>query len=254
MQTKVLSSKKELIKEVLSGKEPGRIASLYSDIDLYSEKTTKESDRFFQFDFNGPMQSLSSEIGLESALERFIQEPRQIASFFKKRLLEIIETYRDLKHQGCKFDGVWMWEDIAYDKGLYFSIEKYRNQLIGVHKDICDFFISEGVPIFFHCDGNVQNLIPLLVAIGVKAIHPMQEKVNPDLMKLKEIFKGVLTLIGGVGIDRLSQEKHKLLEYIENLKEGGNYIFSFDGPIPEDSDSKQVANLLDEIKDMEQGA
>jgi len=251
MQAKVLSQKKQLVHDILSSKKQDRIATLYTDIELYSKESTKESDKFYLFDFNGPFQNLSSNLGLEDALCQFVKEPRKTSSVFKQYLLDIIEQYRSLKHKGFEFDGIWIWEDIAYDNGLYFSIEKYRQQLIGVHKDICDFFTSEELPIFFHCDGNIEKLIPLLVAIEVGAIHPLQEKVNPNLLKIKEIFKEVLTCVGGVGLDRLNCDADELLECIQSLQKDGDYIFSFDGPIPDGFDKKRFSQLIDNITNME---
>lgn len=247
MQAKVLASPKERIRNILKSKLVDRTGIFDLDIELFSEGGLKESEKFFLFCFDGPFQSMSSEMGLEEALTKFIQEPRHSLSSFKENQKQIIKEYKGLKDDGYKFDGVWMGEDIAYNNGLYFSIEKYRNQLLGIHSDLSDFFTSESLPLFFHCDGGVEDLIPLLVGAKIKAVHPVQEKPNPNLLKIKRDFSRHLTFVGGVCLHRLEQERKELLEYIQKLNEGGNYIFSFDGPIPDSFDKKEYDDLLNSL-------
>lgn len=187
MQTEVLSVHKEKIKDILASRPNQALGILDLDVEFYKEEK-KESEKFYLFDFNGPFQNLSSRYGLEEALTKFIQEPRRIRFGYRDYIMPLVSKYAELKKGGYKFDGVWMWEDIAYNDGLYFSLEKYHSQLFYIHKDICDFFKSERLPLFFHCDGRVEKLIPFLIDAGVKAVHPMQESCNGDILKLKKQF------------------------------------------------------------------
>lgn len=248
MQAEVLITHKERIRNILESKPAEGTAILDRDIEFYTANSPIQSDKFFLFPFNGPFQTMSSKLGLEEALVKFIREPRHTLSDFKDYQKCAIADYKRLKKQGYAFNGAWMWEDIAYDKGVYFPAEKYRAQLLGIHKDMAGFFASENLPLFFHCDGNVEALIPFLADIKVKALHPMQEKSNPDILEIKKVFKGIMTFIGGVGLHRINQERGALLEYIQRLKEGGNYIFSFDGPLPDGFDKEKYDNLIRDLK------
>lgn len=248
---------KERIKAILKSEPADRIGVLDLDIEFYhqedpnlisslpkGERVRVRGDKFFLFTFDGPFQRMSSGYGLEQALTKFIQEPRHSLSSFKESQRQIIEEFKRLKDKGFEFDGAWMWEDIAYHQGVYFSIEKYHSQLFGIHQDLSDFFGSEGLGLFFHCDGKVEDLIPLLVGVKIKAIHPVQEKSNPNLLRLKREFSRYLTFVGGVGLHRLEQERKRFFEYIQKLNKGGNYIFSFDGPIPDSFDMKEYDKLI----------
>lgn len=244
MPAKVLIPRKELIRNILNAAPADRIGIFDLDLLFFTENSSRISDKFFLFSFDGPFQRMSSGYGFEEALIRFQQEPRHTLESFKESRKRIIAEYRSLRDKGYKFDGVWMGEDIAYNKGLYFSIKKYRNQLLGMHRDIADFFSSENLPLFFHCDGNVEALLPALVEARVKAVHPVQELCNPNLLKLKKDFHSELTFIGGVGLHRLGQEKERLFKHIKTLEEGGGYIFSFDGPIPDNFNREEYDKLL----------
>jgi hypothetical protein len=241
-------TEKERIGNILKSEPTDRIGILDLDIEIYSKKSQKESEKFFLYSFDGLFQSLSSELGLEEALVRFVQEPRHVLSYFLKRHKEIIADYKRLKDAGYRFDGVWMGEDIAYDEGLYFSLERYQRQLSDFHKDICSYFKAEDLAVFLHCDGRIEDLIPRLTVMGVAAIHPVQERCNPNLLEIKKDLKENITFIGGVGLVRFQEGIERLKERVSRLKDGGNYIFSFDGPLPDDIDKKRYNSLLEDIK------
>ncbi|MFC1808055.1 hypothetical protein ACFL0T_06810 [Candidatus Omnitrophota bacterium] len=239
MQTEVLISHKEHIRKILSRQHVKRPATLERDIDFSSRSKELKSDKFFLFDFNGPFQTMSSKLGLEKALIQFAQEPRHVLSYFKDILESIFKQYNRCKDEGYQFDGVWIWEDIAYDKGLLFSVARYRSQLIALHRELCDFFNSEGLLPFMHCDGNVESLIPLWVSIGVKGIHPIQEQCNPNILQIKDIFKQAMTFVGGVGVDRVNKGRKELLDRLRELNAGGSYIFSLDGPLIDEANKRE---------------
>ena len=250
MQAKILASSKKRIKDIIEAKPTDRIGIFDKDIELYSQNHSKSSKEFFIYDFDGPFQSLSKEMGLENALVFFEKEPRRCFSYFRDRLLSIMGDYESLKESGIIFDGAWITEDMAYDNGLYFSLNKYRNELLGFHKDICMFFLNQNLPLFFHCDGKIEDLIPFLDGIGIKAIHPAQEKCNPNLLSIKKTFSGSITFIGGVAIERLTESKESLLEHANALASDGNYIFSFDSPIPENYYMKEYDDLIQDIENI----
>jgi hypothetical protein len=242
MQTQVLNIHKEIIIDTLRSNPVGKPGIFDLDVEFY-KKELRESERFYLFCFNGPFQDLSPRFGLQEALVKFVHKARHTTLGYKDYVNKIIARYEELTKNGYKFDGVWMWEDMAYNDGLFFSLEKYRSQLFDIHKEICEFFKSQNLPLFFHCDGRVEKLIPFLIDAGVKAVHPVQESCNGDIIKLKKQFQGLITFVGGVGIDRIRHDKKELFDYIRRLNEGGNYIFSFDAPI-----EKEYENILKDIE------
>jgi len=248
MQAEVLKSSKKRIHDILDSKRVDRIGILDIDFEFYSEAPQRDNEKFFITSFNGPFQNMSSAIGLEDALVKFAHEPRHSLSDLVRQQERIFCEYSLLKAKGLRFDGVWIWEDIAYDKGLYFSPERYLSQLKPVHKDICSFFAEEGLKTFFHCDGNIEVLIPHLADIGVNAIHPVQEGCNTNLLTIKKDFAGILSFVGGVGLQRIDDRIETLQGYIGLLKEYGNYIFSFDGPLPEALDTEEYRKILSSIE------
>ena len=238
---------RERIQGILASQEVDRIALLDRDIILLPENAPASEDKFLLLKADGPFQRLSVRYGLEGALTQFIREPRNTLEFFKQSCENIFAEYKKKLHEGLRVDGIWIGEDIAYQQGLLFSMKSYRAQLLGVHRAIMDYFIDHGASVFFHCDGNIEQLLPLMVEMRVSAMHPFEESANPNLLEIKNDLQGAMTFIGGVGFTRL-RDIRLITERVRALSEKGNYIFSFDGPIENNLSRNEYDSILNEIE------
>lgn len=263
---------KERIKKILNHKLPDRIGIFdffdeitlinwekqahlvdidpveYFDFDLDFKVDNPDKNKFVLIRLDGPFQQLVSRKGLQQSLIDFAREPRHTKDFFKSSLNNAFSKYKKLKEEGHTFDAIWIYEDIAYDNGLYFSIDKYKSQLLDFHKEISSYFQNEAVFVIFHCDGMIEQLMPFLIKAGFSGIHPLQESNNPNIIRIKKDFKEAITFIGGIGLGRLKGLHQDILDRVEAFKQDGNYIFCFDGPIPQDTEFNIYEKLLAEIE------
>lgn len=249
---------------VINWKQQGLLPDVdpaeYFDFDLNFKINSAQKDKFTFFPINGPFQRMASDRGLSQSLIDFTREPRHTRDFFKSGVNSIISEYKKSKQEGNNFDGVWLWEDIAYDNGLYFSFERYKDTLFDFHKQISAYFQDEGLFTIFHCDGGVEGLIPFLIKSNFFGIHPLQELSNPNIIRMKKDLKEAITFIGGIGLGHLKlvvpdtntanymPVSNTIIERIEELKRDGDYIFCFDGPIPQDTEFKSYENILAKIE------
>src|SRR3989338_2540816 len=104
------------------------------DFDLDFRKDKQNKNKFTILSLEGPFQQMIAKKGLQQALMDFSRETRRTKDFFKDTLSNIFSEYRKHKEKGLVFDGIWLYEDIAYDNGLYFSFEKYEDTLFDFHK------------------------------------------------------------------------------------------------------------------------
>jgi uroporphyrinogen decarboxylase len=152
-----------------------------------------------------------------------------------------------------EYDGVWIWGDIAYNKGMLFSPRAYRELLMPAHKRIFDFCHARGKPVVHHCDGKLVQVLPLLIEAGIDAIHPIEVKAGNDVLQIKRQYGERLTLIGGIDarlmVDRQAIEQ-EMREKMPVLKAGGRYIWYSDHSVPPDvsfSGYRHIMSLLDEL-------
>jgi len=86
-----------------------------------------------------------------------------------------------------------------------------------------------GIPIMFHSDGKIDDAIPMLVEMGVNAIHPMDPS-GVDYRDYKKRYGDRLTLFGNIDITWPLVEgtpadvEQDVRAHMEVLKPGGRWV------------------------------
>jgi len=88
------------------------------------------------------------------------------------------------------FDG-----DCAYKQGLMLSPEMMRRFWFGRTKETIQVLHDAGTLAYYHTDGNVYELLGMLIELGFVAFHGCEKAAN-DLGHLKRTFGDKITLFG----------------------------------------------------------
>ena len=145
-----------------------------------------------------PFEHVARIVGKEKLLMMMAEESDKAAGLLKDSLEFTLSICQLILDKGYCFDGTWLWGDLGYEKGLIFSTDYYNTFLFDLHKEFCDFFSKNGMPVIFHTDGNVSELIPHLIEAGIRAIEPLESNVGMDLARLKKEYGRDVVLFGGV--------------------------------------------------------
>jgi uroporphyrinogen decarboxylase len=92
---------------------------------------------------------------------------------------------------------VYLMEDLASTKGLMMSPAMIRRFCLDFAREQAEIARSAGVPVLFHSDGQVADLLPLLLEIGVCAVNPLQNHLH-DYSEFQRVFGEHLALYGGL--------------------------------------------------------
>jgi uroporphyrinogen decarboxylase len=106
--------------------------------------------------------------------------------------LVLIRRYIDLG-----VDGGYFGDDYGAQKGLLFSPRTWRQLIKPRLARLFAPFREAGLPILMHSDGQIQQILPDLVEIGLTALNPVQPEVL-DHIWLRENFGGKLAFYGGI--------------------------------------------------------
>jgi hypothetical protein len=156
---------------------------------------------------------------------------------FLKRLedFEIQVGINQIK-MGCDF--MIIAGDIAYDKGMFFSPETWREVFKPYLYNMCAAFkeTKPGIKIIYHGCGNATAVFDDLIECGVDAYHPLEVKAGIDIIDLKKKYKNKMAFIGNIDCrDTFPGSKRNLRrELLRKLSaaKGGGYIPSADHSIP----------------------
>ncbi len=192
--------------------------------------------RFVVVAVHDPYEGSWSKLGPLNLLMSMKSQPDLVRDVFQTITDLNIAVCEDLLGAGYEIDGAWIWGDIAYSKGTFFSPEVYRSVLYPYHKRLIGFFRERGLPVIYHSDGDLRNFIPLLLEAGIRCLQPLEAKANMDLFELKGQYGKRLVLMGNVDFERISKGEDEVQREIElkvgKGKMGGHYIYHSDHSVP----------------------
>lgn len=166
--------------------------------------------------------------------ETLLLDPEWVLDFNKVYLEFFKKQYTMLFEEAGLPDGIWLYDDLAYKNGTFCSPEVLNELYFPFYKDLADFFHSHNLPVVFHCCGNAEGAIPMIVEAGYDALNPMERKAGCDPLKFAKMYKDKLAFIGGLNAVTLENgDKEKILEETRELIEGmreidAAYIFGSD--------------------------
>ncbi len=197
-------------------------------------------------------------IGTERILYMFYDDPGLIEDMMEQMLYletEVIKrTLKDIKVQQATF-----WEDMCYKAGPLISPDMVRKFMLPRYKKITDLLHSHGVDIIFlDSDGNIEQLIPLWLEVGINFIWPFEVAAGNDAVAIRKKY-GKDLIIGGT-IDKRALIKGKeaireeVISKVPFLLEQGGYFPSIDHLVPPDVTFENYCyyiNLMREVAGLE---
>jgi len=192
--------------------------------------------------------------GLEQLLFMFYDDPNLVEDMMDQVLYLNMEmakgAFKDLR-----IDTVRFWEDMAYKSGTLISPEMIRKYMLPRYKQTTDFLHSQGIDIIHaDSDGNVEELIPLWLEVGVNFPWPLEVASGMDGIALRKKYDKEIILGGNIdkrvflkGKDAIREEVMSKVPY---LVETGGYFPCLDHVVPPDvtlEGFRYYINLLREI-------
>ncbi len=180
------------------------------------------------------------------------EEANEIADIFADSAEFTLKICQLALDKDYRFDGAWMWGDLGCKTGLIFSTDYYNALLFDLHKEFCDFFKANGMPVIFHSDGNIRELLPHLIEAGVRAIEPIESDVGMDIAEIKREYGMDLVLFGGVDeqtfVSDIGKAENEIKSKFKVLMKNGGYIYHADSPISEEISFENYNKALGLVK------
>jgi len=161
-----------------------------------------------------------------------------------------VEMARMALEKGVDFDGFWSFNDMGYRNGLLFSPDTYRRTHKEADAMIYGFAHEHGKPAILHSCGNVSELIPDLLEVGLDCLQPLEVKAGMDLIGLKEQYGDRLALMGGIDVRAMAHPDPARIEQeiaakVEAAKPGGGYIYHSDHSVPKNVSFQRYQRVIE---------
>ena len=128
-----------------------------------------------------------------------------------------------------KADFVFVGDDVAFKTGLFLPPDIMKKIWVPRLARIFAPAVEAGIPILFHSDGKIDDIVEDLAKIGVNCIHPM-DPYGIDYRDYKKRFGGKIALAGNVDVEfPLSKGtpediRNDVKKHMEVLKPGYGYV------------------------------
>lgn len=182
--------------------------------------------------------------GIENFMTDFVENPQFVEELFGMlteyylKLLDAISVY--------PFDGIRFGDDWGMQRGLVMGPKRWRKFIQPGLKKIFEKAHQQGFVVMLHSDGDIMDIIPDLIEIGVQILNPIQPEAM-NIYKIKRLYGSTLCLNGGISSQYtlpwgtsadVQQEVTACLRY---LGRGGGYII---GPTKSILPETPLENIL----------
>lgn len=138
-----------------------------------------------------------------------------------------------------ELDFAQYWEDMAMKSGPLISPEFFRRYMSANYRKVNTFLREHGIDIHLvDSDGNVDELIPLWLEVGVNGVYPIEIAAGCDPIAYRKQYGKNLLMIGGIDkralrFDKADVEREVMSKVPELVKQGG-YSPMVDHAVPPD--------------------
>jgi len=177
-------------------------------------------------------------MGVENIAVLFYDDPAFIQMMMEHLADLAVEVLKKVVFD-VQFDFAVMWEDMAYKTASLISPRHVRQLMMPNYRKVTDLLHQAGIDtVMLDSDGNVEELIPLWLEVGINYIYPMECAAGMDVVKLRKQFGRDLIIGGGMDKRTLAFGDHKAIDAMIDEKRdlilGGGYVPGCDHAIPPD--------------------
>jgi len=220
---------------------------------LANNKTAIEEGKFVCFSAACGYDALQSYMKSDQLLITIAEDPEWVKDMVMTLAELIIVTAELMMNNGFKFDGAFLYNDMGYRNGLLFSPDSYRKTHYEADRLLYGYFHSKGLKTLLHSCGNVTELVPLLIEVGLDCLQPLEVKAGMDVITLKEKYGDRLAFMGNIDVRLMADEdpakiEEEIKKKFEVAKRGGGYIYHSDHSIPNNVSFQQYCRVMELVK------
>lgn len=193
-------------------------------------------------------------VGTEGLCLMFYDNPALVEEMLEYLEWFFVELAKPYLQSGIQFDYASFGEDIAYKGRSFMSPDMFRRFLQPHYIRICELMRAHGIEtIFVDSDGNIDELIPLWLEVGITGFSPLEVAAGEDALVLKQHYGQQIVLAGNIDKRALIAGPAAIdveVDKVRRLLELGGYFPAVDHSIPQDVPYANFCYLLERLRDI----
>ena len=190
-------------------------------------------------------------MGFETFVFALEDDPGLVKDMFD-RIGELVRAEFDDAIARDSVGAVWYVDDVGFKSGTMVSPDVLREYQFPLIRDMAARCRERGVPFVYHTDGNIAEIIPELVDMGVNALHPL-EPVAVDIYRIRREHGDGLCLCGNIELATVlaTGTKDEVVEdvkaHIRGLAPGGGYCLGSSNSVTRDIPLENYHAMIDTV-------
>ena len=189
--------------------------------------------------------------GMEQLFMDMVDDTAYVEALFERILefnLQIIDHACDMG-----VDAIYSGDDWGQQHGLLMGPATWRRLIKPVLKRMYARTRSHGKFVFIHSCGDIKEIMPDLIEIGVNVLNPFQPEAM-DVRLMKRLYGKDLCFWGGVSTQRTlpygspDDVRKEVRELMRDIGAGGGYIIAPAHDIPGDVPVENIIALIETIQ------
>lgn len=148
--------------------------------------------------------------------------------------MAVLETLLDYDCVGA----IWMPDDMAYNSGPMVSPAVLRRYVFPWYRKMVERCHQANLPVGIHSDGDLNRLLPDLVACGFDCIHPLEPPYN-DIVAIKKQWGEHIAVAGNIDLKNTlcagtpEMVEEEVRARAAELAPGGGWLVGSSNSIPD---------------------
>jgi hypothetical protein len=193
-------------------------------------------------------------IGTENSLVWMLEEPELFGAFIKRIGDFAVDlTEYQIEEAKGRLSGMYIWGDVAYVNGMFFSPAAWQEYFKPITARIIDVCHKAGLMVIYHGCGNASAIYEDFIEIGLDGYNPVECKARLDAVELKKKFGGRLCFVGNYDVREMESGdrgriKKQALYKLQSAR-GGGWICQSDHSVTSGVSPESYEYLVELIRD-----
>ncbi len=189
--------------------------------------------------------------GMTDALTDYYIHPDEVHRLFRALTdfyLRIIERAGD--EYGA--DAIYVTDDLGTQTGPFFPPEIFDTFYAPYYAELIDAAHRRGMHVWLHCCGNIEELLPRLIELGLDVLHPIQ-KFAMDEARIADRFGGQLAFWSGFDVQQtipfgtVEEVRREVRHLFDTFyRPDGRFLFTMGNGVTGDTPIPSLGALFEE--------
>lgn len=191
--------------------------------------------------------------GLDKHMVDYYDNPLLVDELVKISIEHFIEVIKIAARMGA--DIIVFGDDYAYNTGLIMSPKDFKRFILPGFSSLVKEVKKQGLYSLKHTDGNIIQVIDMIISTGIDAIHPIDPSAGMDIVRINKKYSDRIVVCGNVDCGYIlssattNEVKKYTKDLIRKVSPGGRHIISSSNSIHSSVKAENYMAMLGTVKE-----